>query len=83
VNAPIRPVHPSWPGRRVPEEGDERKRQRPPSGGDGRDDRHGEESGGGRDGVPGDQGIADRGGGNPRQRPAGDGRAGHHVDEYV
>ena len=80
---PVRPVHPSWPGRRVPEEGDERKRQRPSSGGDDRNDQDGEEHGGERDGVPGDQGIADHGGREPRQRHPGDDRAGHHVDEYV
>lgn len=79
----LRPVHPSWPGRRVPEEGDERKRQRPPSGEDGRHDQDGEGDGGDRDGMPGDKGITDHDGGDPRQRPPGDDRTGQHVDEYV
>jgi len=70
---PVRPVHPAWPGRRVPEEGDEPKRQRPRP--DAREDpEHSDEQGSGDD----------RGGQSGRRdNPPGTDGIGHHVDEYV
>ena len=65
---PVKPVHPGWPSRPVPEEGDERRRYRPvvPP----RDEAEEEESG---DGEP----TRD----TPRSPP--DESTGRHVDEYV
>lgn len=71
---PVRPVHPTWPGRRTPEEGDERKRPR-------RGPVTGQED------EPGNEGTDDgesperddrRGGGS--SEPGGTGR---HVDDYA
>jgi hypothetical protein len=69
---PVRPVHPAWPGRRVLEEGDEPKRQRPLP--EGREECDGDDPGGRQE--PGDQG--DR-----RREPPAGGGAGQHVDEYA
>ena len=70
---PVRPVHPTWPSRRVPEEGDEPKRQRPPP--DAREDHEQSDEQGGRDDPEGQSGR--------RHDPPGTDGIGHHVDEYV
>jgi hypothetical protein len=70
---PVRPVHPAWPGRRVLEEGDELKRQRPSPENRGERDRADDQAGGQEPGE-----YADR----RRDPPASDG-AGQHVDDYA
>lgn len=66
---PIRPVHPAWPGRPVPEEGDDKRRPRPsPRDGDGN-----------KGPASGDEG----GRGEEQRRPGSDDSPGPHVDEYV
>ncbi|OOG26213.1 hypothetical protein B1C78_05260 [Thioalkalivibrio denitrificans] len=65
---PVKPVHPGWPSRPVPEEGDERRRYRPevPP----RDEAE--------DGEPGEgEPTPDN------RRPPPDDSTGRHVDEYV
>jgi len=75
----IRPVHPPWPGRSVREQDDEHKRHREP-------DEQGSGEGPPDDPAPDpavpapDDPNTPQGG---RPRPADDGAAGHHVDEYV
>jgi hypothetical protein len=66
---PIRPVQPAWPGRAVPEKGDE-KRRRPPSPRDGDGD---------KGPASGDEG----GRGEEQRRPGREDSSGPHVDEYV
>ncbi len=68
---PVRPVHPTWPGRRVPEEGDERKRQRRGPGTSQEDE-------------PSNEGADD--GQSPARddrRGGGTGGTGRHVDDYA
>ena len=69
---PVRPVHPTWPGRRVPEEGDEPKRHRRREADE--DPDRSDEHGGGED-------SGEQAGGRPAS-PGPDG-IGHHVDEYA
>lgn len=67
---PVRPVHPTWPGRRVPGKGEERKR-RPDA------DQEGEPGNGDAGGSePGDR--DDRTG-----NPPDSGGSGRHVDDYA
>lgn len=83
--APIRPVHRSWRGRPVPEDGDDAKRARK------RSSEEEAEPDGARDGAglnPDDRsedaadGPSDRPAGS-RARGNGDGAAGRNVDEYA
>ena len=70
---PVRPVHPAWPGRRVLEESDELKRQRPsPESREERD--RADDQGGGQE-------SGEERGRRP-DPPASDG-TGQHVDEYA
>lgn len=75
---PVRPVHPAWPGRRVPEEGDQPRRQRPLPGA-------------GAEPGPRDEGGLQQDERRPAEpdpgqrepdRPA-TGGPGHHLDEYA
>lgn len=68
---PVRPVHPTWPGRRVPEEGDERKRQRRGPDTAQEDEPGNEQAGGGESGE-----RDERNGGRT-------GSSGRHVDDYA
>lgn len=78
---PVRPVHPTWPSRPVPEEGDERKRFPIPS--------QERDQGGRGSGRPG-RGEREVPAGDPEPdpeqppgNPSDDDPPGHHVDEYA
>jgi hypothetical protein len=73
---PLEPVHPSWPARPVPEEGDEGKSRQPPK----RDDSERTRP----------EGEAERGqaedsdvSGGERSNPPQDDSTGHFLDEYA
>lgn len=81
---PIRPVHPSWRGRPVPERGDESKRHRRwPGEREDASDEATEDSGARPDADPSetDQTAPER----SREPPADgtEGESGHHVDDYA
>lgn len=78
---PVRPVHPSWPSRPAPEDGDERKRLPvPPEERDQGGHGSGQSPGGGYQPPAGERQPEPE---KPRKNPLEDDPAGHHVDEYV
>lgn len=79
---PVRPVHPTWPGRRVREEGDERRRQRGPV--TGQDDENGKGNGNDDRGQSRDRDDhTDNPPDNPPDTPPDTGGSGRHVDDYA
>jgi hypothetical protein len=73
---PVDPVHPSWPARPVPEEGDDGKSRQPPR----RDDSERPPQGGETEpGQAGDSEVP----GERKPNPPKDDSTGHFVDEYV
>lgn len=72
----VRPVHPTWPGRRVREEGDERRRRKGPvTGQDDENDNGNDDRGQSRD--------RDEHKDNPPDNPPNTGGSGRHVDDYA
>lgn len=78
---PVRPVHPSWPSRPVPEDG-ERRRGPPVSPKERDQGGHGSgQSPGGEYDPPAD--AHEPAPEKPNANPLDDDPTGHHVDEYV
>lgn len=73
---PLEPVHPGWPARPVPEEGDDGKSRQPPP----RDDSERTPQGGETEHGPADD---SRDSGERKSNPPEDDSTGHFVDEYV